>query len=171
MVTGLHEHTLAVVGCRTGADARMSCQNREKGAQKRENLQQALNSCSLCVPGCMRTKCGKQVCSRCRCNSCKSTRWKFWAQAKWSEVDHHWFVYTTHNVVLLSKQEEKKQCSASLHSPEVFHRQKSPKWPWTHHVCPQYQKSVMKIRLSQFRSPLSHFVGQRNIFRAPSGPL
>lgn len=85
MVTGLHEHTLAVVGCRTGADARMSCQNREKGAQKRENLQQALNSCSLCVPGCMRTKCGKQVCSRCRCNSCKSTRWKFWAQAKWSE--------------------------------------------------------------------------------------
>lgn len=51
MVTGLHEHTLAVVGCRTGADARMSCQNREKGLKREKtyNNSQQLSTAVLFV--------------------------------------------------------------------------------------------------------------------------
>lgn len=122
MVTGLHEHTLAVVGCRTGADARMSCQNREKGL-KREKTYNKLSTAVLFVSlaACVQNVENKAVVDA-GATAVNPPDGNFGLRQNEVKVDHHSFVYTTQNVVLLSKQEEKKQCSASLHSPEVFHR-------------------------------------------------
>lgn len=126
----LHDHTLAAVGCRAGMDARMSYQNREKRAQRVENLQQPLDICSLCVPGCRPTKCWKLIWSSCRCNRPTSARWMTfgWAffgggsgKMKWSLTS---FIHSSVTM---------KQCSTSLHSPELFHKQQSLEWHWTRH--------------------------------------